>query len=380
MSASLKKRRLVATALMAWVLIVGPVAGAAASAPLQSSSPTSTAASPSDDGEGPQFFSGFLVDISGEVQGDVYASGQNVTISGDISGDVIAAAQTINITGTVDGNVRLAAQNVTISGDVERSGTVLAATMNLAEDGSFGDDLVGAAGQVRVGGDIGRDLVVGVDRLTVDGAIGGDVTYYSDREAAIAEGVVEGAVERVDPTPVPEREASPWGVFLVWFFGLLYALVALSLITLLAGLLLPRRLRQVTDQLMHAPWKALLVGFVASIAVPLALLFLLITIIGAPLALAGILVWLLLTLATFVYSSHFLGRLIFRNSQRPVVMALVGGVILIVALHIPWVNIAVWFAMVFFGLGAQLLEFHSQRTRQVRTISEAEPSPTPAAP
>ncbi|WP_186760794.1 hypothetical protein [Arthrobacter alpinus] len=49
-----------------------------------------------------------------------------------------------------------------------------------------------------------------------------------------------------------------------------------------------------------------------------------------------------------------------------------GGLILITALHIPWLNIVVWLAMVFFGLGAQLLEFHSQRPW--RTKPEVDPS------
>lgn len=140
--------------------------------------------------------------------------------------------------------------------------------------------------------------------------------------------------------------------------------MALSLITVLAGLLLPRRLTLVTDQLRHSPWKALLVGFVAAVTVPIVLVVLLITIIGAPLALLGALIWLLMTLATFVYASFFLGRLILRNSRPPVVMALLGGVILIIALHIPWVNILVWLAMVFFGLGAQLLDLYDHRTRR----------------
>ena len=141
----------------------------------------------------------------------------------------------------------------------------------------------------------------------------------------------------------------------------MYALVALSLITLLAGLLFPRWLHRVTDHLVPSPWTALLVGFVASLAVPVALLFVAVTIIGAPLALGALLVWTVMILLTFVYGAYYIGRLIFRDAQHPVVKALVGGVILIVALQIPWLNIIVWLAMVFFGLGAQLLELYRQR-------------------
>lgn len=325
------------------------------------STPKSLTAAPygDNDGSGPQFHSGLNVDVRDDVSGDVYVSGQRITISGNVTGDVIAAGQTINITGDVDGNVRLAGQDVTISGEVSRSGTIFASTIDLTDTGSFGDDLVGAAGDIDIAGAIGRDVEVGVGDLTIDGTVGGNVTYNSANEADISDGAVSGTIEQI--VPEPNEEPTAGEKFVGWLLGLLYALVALSLITLAAGWLLPRLLHRVTNQLIPRPWKALLVGFVAFIAVPLVLLLLLATVIGAPLALTALLVWLTLVLATFVFSAYYLGRLIFRDRRHPVVMAPVGGLILIVALQIPWLNVLVWFAMVFFGLGAQLLAIYEKR-------------------
>lgn len=350
----------VSAVLAAGILILTTAAGALGASTATPPAPSLASAAGEDRG-GPVFRSGVFVDVAGSVDGDVYAAGQTVTISGDVSGDVIAAGQTITITGTVEGDVRLAGQDVTIDGTVNRSGTVFAANVSVTESGSFGDDLVATAAAIRITGDVGRDVFVSVGRLSIDGSVGGDLTYVSDKEARIAEGAVDGTVERVEPPRSPAIQVSPWAVVAAWFLGLLYALVALSLITLVAGLLFPRWLERVTDHLVPSPWKALLVGFVASIAVPAALLFLLVTVIGAPLALAGILVWTVLTLATFVYGSFYIGRLIFRGHQHPVLKSLVGGVILVAALQIPWLNVLVWLAMVFFGLGAQLLELYRQR-------------------
>ncbi|MCC9196933.1 FapA family protein [Arthrobacter sp. zg-Y820] len=323
------------------------------------SSPQSAPSAVVNDGTGPQFYSGLNIDVQEDVSGDVYASGQSVTISGNVTGDVIAAAQTITITGNVDGNVRLAGQDVTISGDVARSGTIFGAAVTITDAGSFGDDLVGAAGDITISGAIGRDVEVGVGNLDISGTVGGNVTYNSSEEANISTDAVSGTVERI--APEPEQEPSAGEKFVGWLLGLLYALVALSLITVLAGWLFPRLLHRVTDRLLPRPWHALLVGFVASIAVPLVVLLLLATVIGAPLALSVLLVWITLTLATFVLGAYFIGRLIFRGNQHPVIKALVGGLILIVALHIPWLNIVVWLAMVFLGLGAQLLAIYDRR-------------------
>jgi hypothetical protein len=102
-------------------------------------------------------------------------------------------------------------------------------------------------------------------------------------------------------------------------------------------------------------------------------------VIGAPLAFAGILVWTVLTLATFVYGAFYVGRLVFRGQQHPVVKSLVGGLILIAALQIPWLNLLVWIAMVCFGLGAQLLELYQQRPWAAEIEPGAVRAPLPPA-
>ncbi|KAD4059928.1 hypothetical protein GD627_02260 [Arthrobacter yangruifuii] len=363
-------RRAFSALLAVCILVLATGSGAFAASP--DSSPQSAPFAVVNDGSGPQFYSGVNIDVQDDVSGDVYVSGQSVTISGNVTGDVIAAAQTISITGNVDGNVRLAGQDVTISGEVARSGTIFAATLTITDAGSFGDDLVGAAGDISISGAIGRDVEVGVGNLTISGTVGGNLTYNSDQEANIAADAVSGNVERI--APEPEQEPSAGEKFVGWLLGLLYSLVALSLITVLAGWLFPRLLHRVTDRLLPRPWQALLVGFVASIAVPLVMLLLLATVIGAPLALAVLLVWITLTLATFVFGAYLIGRLIFRGNQHPVIKALVGGLILIVALHIPWLNIVVWLAMVFLGLGAQLLAIYDRRPwRRVPSAAGIEP-------
>ncbi|MBG6226399.1 cytoskeletal protein CcmA (bactofilin family) [Arthrobacter sp. CAN_A2] len=364
-------RRVLAAVLAVITLVLATGSASVAASP---ASGPSTVPAVVNDGVGPQFYGDSVIDITNDVDGDVYAAGQSVTISGDVTGDVIAAAQTITITGNVDGNVRLAGQDVTINGAIARSGTIFASIVKVTDAGSFGGDLVGAAESIVLTGAVGRDVVVGVGSLTIDGTVGGNVTYTSDRDARIAGGAVSGTVERVVSPEPPTVEASPWAMFIGWLLGLLYALVALSLVTALAGLLLPRVLHRVTNHLVPTPWRALLVGFVASIAVPIALVVILVTIIGAPLALAGFLIWLTLTLATFVHVAYYIGRLLFRGDQPPVVKALVGGVILIVALQIPWLNIAVWAAMVLLGLGAQLLAIYDQRPWR-RTWTEGEAAP-----
>lgn len=384
MNLSSYARRSLSAALAVAILALCTTGTAAAAAVSNTTSSSSTQAVAVQK-DGPQFYSGTIIDVADDISGDVYAAGQSVTVSGNVSGDVIAAAQTINITGTVDGNVRLTGQSIALSGQVTRSGTLFAADVTVTDTGSFGGDIVGAASTMNIAGEVTRNVLVGVDRLTISGPIGGDVTYTSNNDAEISNGAVTGSVEHIEAPEPADTEPSPGAAFIGWILGLLYALVALSIITVLAGLLIPRVLHRVTEHLIPSPWKALLVGLVAAFVVPLALLLLLVTIIGAPLALAGMVVWLVLTLATFVYGAYYIGRLVLRGSRQPVVTALVGGAILIVALQIPWLNVLAWLAMVWFGLGAQLLEFQRQRPWRITPGSEEIPAAqavleTPTAP
>jgi len=334
-----------------------------------------------DGGSGPHFYAGTAVDVSGPVDGDVYAAGQSVTISGTVRGDVIAAAQTLTISGTVDGNIRLAGQDVTITGTVARSGTVFAASLLLDRRATLGKDLVAAGGTIDIAGRVNRDVVASVSDLTVGGVIGGDLTYSSSNTAHLRPDSVLGTVQHVVPQQPQRVEISPWAVVAGWLLGALYAIVALSLVVIAAALLIPRWLNRVTDELFPSPWRALLVGLVAAIVVPFALLFVLVTIVGAPLALGLGLVWLVLTLATFVFSAHYLGRLVLRHGHHPVLTSFVGGLILIVGLQIPWLNILVWVAMVLFGLGAELLAFRRGRPWAAEPVRGAgEPVGVGAAP
>ncbi|QKS18699.1 polymer-forming cytoskeletal protein [Curtobacterium sp. Csp1] len=347
-----------ALALGIVVALTAITGGAAAAVTTTQDDPSRIAAT--ERVSGPQFLSGTDVEVAGSVDGDVYAAGQNVTVSGRVTGDVIAAAQTVTVTGEVAGNVRLAAQGVVLSGTIRRSASIAASTVSIVQSGSVGEDLVAAANTVSVAGDLRRDARLSVDRLTVAGTIGGDVVYVSDHTAQIRADHVDGSVQHVRPNSTTDRPTAG-EAFASWLVSLLYALIALSLITLAAGLLVPRQLIRVTDRLRAAPWKAALVGFVAAVAAPPALLLLLVTVIGAPLALVGSLVLLLLTLAAFPYSAFMVGRLVLRDRRGPVVTALLGGAVLVVALHIPVLGVLVTVMTIVLGLGAQLLDIADAR-------------------
>ncbi len=320
------------------------------------------------------FVAGRTVDINSEVFGDIFCAGQTVTVSGTVHGDVICAGQTVNVTGTVDGDVRLAGQTVTLGADVSGNATVGGQTFNLESTGRIGGDLTIGSTDATLNGSVGRNVAAGNTNLTVAGAVGGrvkasvtnltlasgtringDVEYNSWNEASRAENaVISGSLTRRDPprNDAPKRGAI-FGFGFAWF---VYWLLAMLFTALALALLFPRLLHNVTDHALPRPWKALLTGFIASLAVPVILIVLMITVIGVPLSIILGLMWLVLLLLSGPVFGYYIGRMVLSSSRQPLLIMLVGASILLVAYFIPIIGFLSLLAAVWFGTGMMLLE------------------------
>lgn len=319
------------------------------------------------------FAYGNTVDIQSNVNGDVFCAGQTVSISGTVRGDVICAGQTVHITGTVNGNVRLIGQDVTLGAPVSGSATIAAQSFTLESKGKVGGDMSVASSSANVNGPVGRDIAAGGGTVTIASTVGrnvqgnmqqlkfapgaqinGNVDFTSANSLVKANGAtVTGTVTRSEP----KKPSTPTkGTLFALGMGLLiYSFLAMLVTALVIALLFPRPLHAVTNKAMPRPWKALLIGFLASIVVPVVLLILTATIIGLPLALILGLLWLLILLLSGPISGYYLGRLILRRSQKPLLIMLVGATVLLLLYFVPVIGFIVLLASMWIGTGALLL-------------------------
>ncbi len=281
--------------------------------------------------DGSFFAAGSTIQVTDTVNGDVYVGGQTVTVSGDVSGDVIVAGQTVTISGDVTGSVRVMAQTVTISGDVGGSVSALAQTITISDDATIKRDLAALGQSVTINGTIGRDVSAAIERLYISGAVGRDVHYTSEVALTKNQGATIGGevhytvAEQYAPKQDFGTKVSSW----------LYSIVALVFAALLVALVAPRWLRAATERAYPTPWKAMLAGFLGIVFVPFAIIVLLITVIGIPVAIALIAAYIVLIGLGYVFAANYVGRLIFRDTQKPVVQAIMGALVYSVALLIP---------------------------------------------
>lgn len=322
------------------------------------------------------FVSGQQISMGGEVEGDMFCAGQDVTITGRVEGDVICAAQDVRISGTVTGDVRVLAQTVTVSGDVEGSLSAAAQIVRLEADSRVGRDISAAATEVITAGAIGRDLRVTADSLRVDGQVGRDVEAEADRLSLGSGGRVGGDFRYQSPAELRRDQAAQVAgrisrddqpaerdghAGLAAALGL-YLFVAMLLTSMALVLLIPAVFHSVSGRALGSPGKTALIGFTASILMPLLIVTLMLTLVGLPLGLLLLAVWLVLLFLSGPFAAYLLGRWLLRNGRykaNALVIMLAGGGLLLALYLVPVLNLAVGLVAVWFGLGSILYSLGS---------------------
>lgn len=336
------------------------------------------------------FLAGRTIDFHTEVYGDVFCAGQNVTISATVHGDVICAGQNVDISGKVIGNVRLAGQNVKLSAKVSGNATVGGQSFLLTSEGAIAGDATVGSSDASFNGPVGRDVAVGGERVVITNFVGrdvksggtnlelqkgadikGNVDQTSKQDVVKASGaVVGGKITRHEPE---QKKAPKRGAVFGFGIGLfVYLFAAMLLTSMVIALLFPRMLFVVTDKAMPRPWKALLTGFIASFAVPIAIILMMVTVIGLPLAFLAGITWLVALTLSGPLFAFYIGRKVLKSSNHPLQIMLVGSAILLVLYFIPVIGFLALLAAGWIGTGVLLLEsFQRYPKPSYRTSAEA---------
>jgi cytoskeletal protein CcmA (bactofilin family) len=331
---------------------------------------------------------GDLVTVArGEViDDDLYVGGETIIIDGTINGDLIAAGRTIMINGTVNGSIFAAGGTININGEVTHAVRALGETLNISD--SIGGDLLVAGSQFIMSSiaEIGGDLLLGVRSARIDGLIQGDInggvkyltiapsasiqgalTYFSENEANIQSGAqIRGMITHEQFILKESRTA---GIrFKLWWkiIGFLMALVLGIVIILLA----PKRVKAVTESIRTRPWASLGWGALILVATPIAAGIVCITIIGLPLGLITLTLYVIAICLTQLFAGLLIGQLIigaFRGVETRA--ALVGSLALGLAILsllrlIPYLDFFIGLATVLFGLGAIFVSERKLRTEE----------------
>lgn len=321
------------------------------------------------------------INLNAQMKDDVYLAGANIFVNGLIEGDLIAVGSNVVINSEVKGNLRIAAASVTIKGKVGGNLTVLAGLVSLSKEAEVGKNIIVLGGNVELYSKINKNLygavgniflnneILGSAYLNIDpdGAvvlfpetnIHGNLEYSAVKTAEIQAGARVQSEEKFNPIVFkPEMGAKKIkGLSLTfWLISLLGSII----VGLILVYLLKETVLKVNKQLSTNILMKVLKGLICLVVMPIALVILAVTIIGAPLAMILAALYFVALYLTKIFVGIFLGETILKllaNQKDPqLVWSMILGLLLIfVICLIPYLGWIIKLFIVLWGLGALAL-------------------------
>ena len=230
----------------------------------------------------------------------------------------------------------------------ERVETAIILDGDAVIDGRVDGAVIAFNGDIHVRGEVEEDVVAFNGRAIIEegAVVQGDA--LSSKRPRVADGAtVEGDAKRVNFSNI--FNAVGTAVWIFWWF-------AVTISTLVAGLLLvgvfPRIARRAVREGKDEILKSLGAGAAVGIGVPLVSGLILLTLVGIPLGVAGLLSMAPLYLLGYLIGALMVGSLILRRSGNPIFAFLLGWFILRVVGLVPILGGFVTFAATIYGLGA----------------------------
>ena len=370
------------TILTLLVALLLPTSAFAAHAAVKSASFSAaqslTAASSSP---GNSYAAGASIVLTAPVAGDFSAAAGSIITAAPVGGDDLFLAGSVSSRGNVAGDLRAIGGNIEVDNSV--GGDLFALAFSVQDDGRAGGSVFivaanttltdGAAGPVTIygnnialGGDFAGDVtLVAASRIVLapDVRVRGKLSYSAPEAAVIpASAAVDGGVTYRNASYLPDPGTSRVLIFISIFFFIIARIIgAIILAGLLAGLF-PQ-----FAEMLHARGRAarprsaiptLLLGFAVSVATPIVILVLMLTLVGFGLALLLIILYALFVLLAFLYAGILIGGEFARRiAHREEILwhdGVVGMLALSVVTLVPFIGLPLVLLAVFFMLGLLL--------------------------
>ena len=368
-----------------------------------------------------KFQAGDNVVISKPVFEDLYLAGGNITINAPVHGDLVIAGGTVNINDSVSNDIIIAGGEITINGaagdDIRFAGGKLNINKNvagdvvitggkllLAKNSSVGGSLIAGGGEITVDGKINGYLKAGAGSLlmngsvaktldargqevTINGTVGGNavlsaheinigqdaafankVRYWSDEPVNFGSSVRSGQAMSDESLQIEQGSWKYLGF--ATFLGLLWYVGAAFIFIVLIQYLLGKRIRHAAASItQHNAPRFIGYGFLFFILAPIAIFFAILTLIGIPLAVLMMVLFIALVLLASIITSVVLANYVnmhyYHNQERWRQIWTALGIFILIKI-VTLIPVAGWLLMiaaVCLAFGVLLIEFFRPERR-----------------
>lgn len=318
------------------------------------------------------------VSIANQINGNVYAIAKNVNISSEyLNGNVFIIGQDVTIKGYVYGSVYVIGENINI--ESECTGTVYALGKNitLAENATILGDLKVSAGSLYVNGNINRELDAYVENINV-----------SDKSEYIGKGHVSYSKEFTDPNGILESvnveihkdsdekvEDLKNVIVLNQVKSEVISIISTIIIIGIIYLVIKNRQIEKVENYTREIGFGIGKGFLWLVATPVISIILLCTVIGIPVALLAITMYIIAICISIPVASLRIAEMIFANKPKDnkiilLLYAIAVYVVIKVVAYIPVIGGIVSFLVVLYGIESLVKYIFPSQNKKVKKENE----------
>jgi cytoskeletal protein CcmA (bactofilin family) len=322
---------------------------------------------------------GNTIKSSAAIKGDFFSASYRLVQNGIVEGSVIAVAKDIDISGQVNGSVSGWAENINVNGKVNRNLIGFCSALNIKPDADIGGDVTALCGELTLDGKIGKGLRGSVGTIIISGIVNGDVSVKADKIILMPTAQILGDFKYKSPKQAKiesgasvtgqtlwtkeeaKKEKKPKDVFtLKSIITEILFLLALMITGIVLTLIFKKRAYQAKRAVTASFLKSLGWGFVFMVCIPIAIIILIVTILGIPIAIISLFAYAVLVYIAKIPVGTALGEKIikaFGKQGEPSLIPsmLLGLIVLTILLNIPYLEWLIYFIVLITGFGAILI-------------------------
>jgi cytoskeletal protein CcmA (bactofilin family) len=327
------------------------------------------------------YISSKRVVIEGVVNGDVFVSSNDISIRGSINGDLHAIGDSMDVSGVIGNDLYFAGSSLAIhKGSIGDSVYFVGQSIESGKNSRIGGGLVAGSSTVKLNGFVGRGLTIASDDVFINGIVSNDSTVTSSNiklgESAllkkdlnvytnkkIDQDKKSSVLGKIKNSQVSDTQPSKLSLVISNILMAGYLFLASILVAVFVFFVARSSFDSLEDFKISSTTSALLWGTLVLITgIPVSLAFGL-TVVGIPVGILVIILWLILIYISKIYGSFILISLLkskqgdTESNTHPLYKIILGLALYYFGGVIPFVGPVLRLGITCLGLGSISLAF-----------------------
>lgn len=307
------------------------------------------------------------VNVSEGMDGSGFVAGNFVDVNTKVNGILFAAGNEVKTSGISD-YAFIAGNIIKVNNHNFRDGFIAGSSIDI-EGSTIERDLYVTGERININSNIGRHVYLSGSNIIINGKVNGNVTAYGKTVTVGDNAVITGTLKYSEDSELKISDNATIGnkvaekstqldvnvgkvSFVSRISSMFISLSNILLIGLLLMLFMPKNFEKIKEMKSNSILKSLGFGFLTLIAVPIASIILLITVVGVSTSLISLLFYFASIYLSTVFTSYYLANLTIGNKvKNKYLLFIIGAFVISILKLIPFVGILVSICSLLIGLG-----------------------------